>query len=208
MLVIFDCDGVLRSVCLEAMYDAYKAIALHLGRESQEFWQSADDFNNWANFMNWQHNLERMGMPVGSDYSEIIRIFHEIYDPRITVFSWADEILEYLEKRHCLTVLSAAPSASVKDSLKHVSGFFSYVLGSDDVRMVKPNPEGIFLIMDAIGAKASQTIMIGDTRADIQAGKSAGVRTALVTWGVPGWEEARDLEPDFIFDDPSMLLDI
>lgn len=205
MLAIFDCDGVLRSVCINAMYDAYKAIALHLERKPREFWQNVDDFKKWANFMHWQNNLERMGMSAGSDYSEIIRIFHETYDPQIKVFSWAGEVLEDLEKRHCLAVLSAAPSASVRGSLEKVSGFFSYVLGSDDVRMVKPDPEGIHLLMDATGTKASQTIMIGDTCADILAGKNAGVMTALVTWGVPKWEEAKELKPDFIFDDPMML---
>ncbi len=187
------------------MYDAYKAIALYLERDPLEFWQNAECFKGWVNLMRWQHNLERMGMPEGSDYSEIIRIFHEIYDPQITVFSWVNEMLQELKKRHCLAVLSAASSTSVKKSLKNVLGYFAYVLGSDDVRMVKPDPEGIFLIMNATGIDASETIMIGDTHADIIAGKSAKVKTAAVTWGMGKRSQLEIFKPDFVFDDPMDL---
>jgi phosphoglycolate phosphatase-like HAD superfamily hydrolase len=208
MLVIFDCDGVLRSFSWPAIYEAYQAIAKHLGRQPREFWKNYDEFMSWIDFVNFHLSLEQMGVPLGSDYTEIRRIFHEVYDPQIQVFSWADEILTDMSSRHQLSVLTSSISASITPSLEPIADYFLHVITNDHVTNVKPDPEGIHLIMDKVGASASETFMIGDTHADILAGKNAGVRTIGVTWGMMKKDELLKFEPDFIFEDPQELKNI
>jgi len=205
MLIIFDCDGVLRSFSWEGVYESYQVIAKHLEREPEEFWSNYDDFMGWVDFIQWNRNLERMGMPLGSDYREIKKIFHEIYDQHIRIFAWAPEILDELAGRHQLAVLSSSTAHSLNNSLEFLSGYFSHIIASDHVAKIKPDPEGIHLIMDSVGAKPSQTLMIGDAWVDIMAGKKAGVQTAGVSWGMTSAEDLIKHEPDFMFDDPQML---
>jgi len=205
MLMIFDCDGVLRSFSWQAVYKAYLAIARHINREPGDFWNSFEDFMGWIDFVDWFRSLERMGIPLGSDYTEIRKVFHAVYDPHIQVFPWANEVLSILSMRHRLAVLTSSTSASILPSIDRISGHFAHVITNDHVTNVKPDPEGIHLIMDKVGAKASQTLMIGDSHADILAGKNAGVKTAGVCWGMFGKEELVQHEPDYIFEDPYAL---
>ncbi|MEI8361232.1 MAG: HAD family hydrolase [bacterium] len=205
MLIIFDCDGVLRSVSWAAMYEAYLAISNHIKRDPSEFWQSDGDFRKWHN-NDWHYNLERMGIPQGSNYSVINRIFHDIYDLYIVKFSWVEEVLEHLtQKRHILAVLSGAKVHSVFDSLAASVNYFATIKGADHVQRIKPDPEGLYVIMNELSIGAIDTIMIGDSHADIVAGKLAGVKTVGVTWGMADFQEMQRLQPDYIFDDPMSL---
>jgi len=187
------------------MYAAYLAIADHINKDPAVFWQGVNDFRSWHN-NDWHHNFERMGIARNVDYRPMVQIFHDIYDPSIAKFSWVEEILDHLaQKQHVLAVLSGAKSNSVRATLESSLGHFSAILGSDHVEKIKPDPEGIHLIMDKIGICADDTVMIGDSDADILAGKNAGVKTAGVTWGMADLEEIEKLHPDFIFHDPMEL---
>jgi HAD superfamily hydrolase (TIGR01549 family) len=205
MLIIFDCDGVLRSFCWKAVYASYLEIARYLERNPQDFWKDFDEFMGWVDYIEWPRNLERMGMPKGSDYTEIRRIFHEVCDPQIYTFHWVPEILEELAGRHNLAVLSASIASSIYGSLGPVVEYFSHIIASDHVANVKPDPEGIHLIMDRVGAKSSETLMIGDAWVDIMAGKNANVKTAGVSWGMTPVEDLLKFEPNYIFEDPDDL---
>lgn len=82
------------------------------------------------------------------------------------------------------------------------------IVGCEHVQNLKPHPEGIELIMRALGFKPRETWMIGDMDVDIQSGVCAGVRTAGVTWGLTeSKEEWGDCEPDEIFTNPQQLLE-
>lgn len=203
-LIIFDCDGVLRSVSWEAMYAAYLAISDHISRDPADFWSDVHDFRKWHN-NDWHFNLERMGVPRGTDYSVISKMFHEIYDPSIYKFHWVEEVLETLSKKHTLAVLSAAKSDSVKGSLDVSVRHFSCIKGVEHVKNIKPHPEGINQIMYEMNFDMHKTVMIGDSHADIEAGKNAGVMTIGVTWGMTEAEDMESLRPDLLCHDPLQL---
>lgn len=128
MLLIFDCDGVLRSVSWQALHEAYIAISLHLGRNPWDFFSGFTGFKKWFD-SDWQKNLERMGVPRSSDTSEINRIFHEIYDPYIRTFPWVKRTLSELSQRHVNAVLSASSFKSVRESLDGSSKHISVIIG-------------------------------------------------------------------------------
>lgn len=204
MLIIFDCDGVLRSVSWEGMHAAYVAIAKHLEVDSAWFWTDTEEYRKWHN-NDWHFNLERMGLPRGSDYTAINRIFHAVYDPFITKFPWVDELLVQLKPEHELAVFSSASSSSLYRTLSSVAGYFSCIVGADNVVNVKPHPEGIHLIMKKTSACPDETIMVGDSCSDILAGKKADVKTVGVAWGMTEASELKKYQPDFLFHEPEQL---
>jgi pyrophosphatase PpaX len=78
----------------------------------------------------------------------------------------------------------------------------------DDVRRPKPHPDAILRILTWLGADPDDpdldAVFIGDTAADIEAGRAAGVPTIGVTYGVSAEAAIRAAEPDFViygFDD-------
>jgi pyrophosphatase PpaX len=56
---------------------------------------------------------------------------------------------------------------------------FDFVICADDVENIKPHPEPILKTLQALGRTADEAIMIGDSTADVRAGKAAGTATAL-----------------------------
>lgn len=46
---------------------------------------------------------------------------------------------------------------------------------ADDVAQTKPNPEGMRLALNALGARADQALIIGDQPCDVHAGRGAGL---------------------------------
>lgn len=86
--------------------------------------------------------------------------------------------------------------------------FFPVVIGPESVQNRKPHPESLLLILDRLGSRAEHALMVGDTPADIQAGKAAGVGTVAVGYGYGGKEELSDTKPDYMIDCLVDLLDI
>ncbi|MBD3370267.1 HAD-IA family hydrolase [Candidatus Fermentibacteria bacterium] len=73
-----------------------------------------------------------------------------------------------------------------------LGGFFDVVVTSDQVESGKPNPAMIERAIAELAAEPDDTVLIGDSEEDIQAGRRAGCLTIGV--GVPGDYRADSLE--------------
>ena len=65
---------------------------------------------------------------------------------------------------------------------------------------------GILLVF--FGSKPEEVVFLGDSNADIIAGKSAGVRTYAVQWLSTYQSTVYDVEPDAIFKNTSEFISI
>lgn len=91
-------------------------------------------------------------------------------------------------------------------------GPFEVVVTEDDVRRPKPDPEGLYAALEAIGVRPGDAVYVGDTQGDLRAGRAAETRVAAALWPKtdPGEREAfldevRHLDPDWTFDRPADL---
>ncbi len=83
--------------------------------------------------------------------------------------------------------------------------FFDHVQGTDGFPC-KPAPDVIFTALAAIGGKAEDCLFVGDSPADMEAGRRAGVRTCAVRYGYGKEPELARWEPDFWINDLRELL--
>lgn len=74
--------------------------------------------------------------------------------------------------------------------------FFRDVVGGDSFGSKKPDPEGLLHLMRSRGVSPAETLMVGDSRNDVLAGKRAGAGTCGVTYGLGTAGFAED-PPDF-----------
>ena len=74
--------------------------------------------------------------------------------------------------------------------------YFVDVVGGDGQDGKKPQPDGLLRIMRTHGASPGETLMVGDSRNDVLAGKNAGARTCGVTYGL-GSDGFASPPPDF-----------
>ena len=86
-------------------------------------------------------------------------------------------------------------------TIYHIADYFQVVVGPESVVHRKPDPEAVNKILMRLEIPASKALMIGDTRADILAGKAAKTVTCGVTYGFGSLEEIQRAEPNLIIDD-------
>lgn len=78
-------------------------------------------------------------------------------------------------------------------------GYLECLVTQEEVKRHKPHPDAIERVMELCntrGDRACTSIYVGDTPADIAAGKAAGVTTIGVTYGVSCEAEIRAAAPD------------
>jgi len=76
---------------------------------------------------------------------------------------------------------------------------FAVIYGGDDVEKQKPDPEAVIKILADLGWRAGEPgFFVGDSAADVIAGRAAGLRTIGVTWGSPDHEELFAANPDVV----------
>ena len=208
MLIIFDCDGVLRSISLKGLFEAYVAIISYKGKDYREFFTDIYSFGKWFSH-DWHENFRRIGDFSENEFAIAGKIFHAHYDKYVSVFPWVRGILDELSKNHKLALLSSSSVVSVRGSLGESCDFFSLMVGSKEVSELKPHPEGVHLIVDRLAGQRESTIIIGDGEVDILAGKSAGVKTGAVSWGgVTELDDLKKLSPYMIIHTPADLLEL
>jgi phosphoglycolate phosphatase len=85
--------------------------------------------------------------------------------------------------------------------------YFEHVQGTDGFP-AKPAPDVLHRGLEAFGVRAEDVLFVGDSTADMAAGRAAGVRICAVTYGYGNHEEMRAYEPDFWISHPSELLSL
>ena len=78
--------------------------------------------------------------------------------------------------------------------------YFHHVQGTDGFPC-KPAPDVLFTALAAMGASPSDCLFVGDSAADMEAGKRAGVKTCAVTYGYGKREDLARFAPDYWIDD-------
>jgi len=82
---------------------------------------------------------------------------------------------------------------------------FAAIVGADEVTHPKPHPEPVLIALERLGAKALETVFIGDSRHDLECGRAAGVQTAAALWGPFDKSQLQDLTPDYWLEKPEDL---
>ena len=84
---------------------------------------------------------------------------------------------------------------------------FDMVLGANSTPRKKPSPEPLQHVLTVLGVAPERALMVGDDRPDIEAGKSAGVQTVGVSYGLGNQQNLMRANPDLIIADLLELKD-
>lgn len=79
--------------------------------------------------------------------------------------------------------------------------YFSVIITVDQVHNLRPNPEALKRAMEKLNCSENECIYIGDTIADIQMAKNAGVTMICVRTGVQNNTLLKQEKPDYFLHD-------
>lgn len=207
-LIILDFDGTLGDTA-DLIIRTMQATIKELGLPSRTDKECGDMIG--LRLIEIPHVL----FPECGDISELYastyrRLFHEFNtDGAVTLYHNVMETLMELKRRgKTLTIASSRSHASLAEYIENLglSDIISYILGADDVKEGKPNPEAIFKTLERFDFDTDEAIMIGDTVFDINMGINAGVKTCGVTYGNGSRESLSDA--DWVIDDFGSLLEL
>jgi phosphoglycolate phosphatase len=78
--------------------------------------------------------------------------------------------------------------------------FFQHIQGGTPELRLKPAPDTIIAALNALHCRPPHALMVGDTPADVLAGKAAGTLTCAVTYGFGKREALLQCAPDYVID--------
>lgn len=81
-----------------------------------------------------------------------------------------------------------------------LASYFDHVQGTDGFP-AKPAPDVILKSMEALGVKPDDCLLVGDSPADMEAGRRAGVRLCAVRYGYGDLEAMSRWEPEYWIND-------
>lgn len=108
-----------------------------------------------------------------------------------------------------LAVLSNKPHPETINVVETLfgKGFFDIIHGHKEDVPKKPDPAGVYAILNDLSLEAKDALYIGDTNTDMETGKGAGAFTIGVLWGFRGREELENHHADAIIENPTNILD-
>lgn len=121
-----------------------------------------------------------------------------------------DTLYKLKEQGYKLAIVSTKRRAMIDRGVKLMKceNLFDTIVGLDDVKKAKPDPEPIELALTRLGVEKEQALMIGDNMHDIVGGQRAGVDTAAVAWSIKGEAFLATFFPTYMIHHISELLTI
>ena len=84
--------------------------------------------------------------------------------------------------------------------------FFNSFIGSDTIKISKPNPEPLLKAINILGGKVNNSVLVGDTITDRLTARAAGTKSLLVNYGHGALiEDLSYLEPDALVNKPKEI---
>ncbi len=148
-------------------------------------------------FLTSEALLEMMGPPLSETFGkwtsdpeqirDMIRTYRRLYTDAefhyIRIYPGVTETLQFFHEKHFrMGLITTKFRESALPSLRHfgLDRWMKCIISLEDVQHPKPDPEPIIRAMDCLHSQ--NAIMVGDTPADIYAGKNAGILTCGVGW--------------------------
>ncbi|MDP3277090.1 MAG: HAD family hydrolase [Deltaproteobacteria bacterium] len=119
------------------------------------------------------------------------------------------EVLRSLDPRVSLAVATAKRTDVAEQLLAGLDAthFFDLIAGSSGTSLApKPSPALLLDVCNRLQVNPSAALMVGDTLRDLEAGRSAGMKTAAVTFGMGDADALLAWRPDFVIEEFDELL--
>lgn len=130
---------------------------------------------------------------------------------RMELFDGVSELLPILHRIGFRIAAVTSGDHRIADALDYtgIRRYFDIVVTDNHVLNPKPHPEGVLYALKHMGISPDAAIVVGDSEADILAGKRAGVsKTVAVLHGFGTSENLRAAGVDHLVEDIPSLLDV
>ena len=160
-----------------------------------------------------EKSLKAAGDTDASRIEEGMEIYGRIFDRNctyhVTPYEGIPEMLKALKDKGIqLAVLSNKPDRQTVKVVKAIFGeeLFDYAQGQKEGIRRKPEPDGVWYLMEQMHVSKEECLYIGDSEVDAATGRNAGLKTIGVLWGFRDRKTLETAGVDDLIDRPDELL--
>ena len=208
---IFDLDGTLTNT-LESMTYSVNLTLEEMGLSKITKDQCRLFVGNGARVL-MEKSLKAAGDTDASRIEEGMEIYGRIFDQNctyhVTPYGGIPEMLKALKDKGIqLAVLSNKPDRQTVKVVKAIFGeeLFDYAQGQKEGIRRKPEPDGVWYLMEQMHVSKEECLYIGDSEVDAATGRNAGLKTIGVLWGFRDRKTLETAGADDLIDRPDELL--
>lgn len=216
-VALFDLDGTLVDSAPD-LAEAVDTMLEQLGRRKA----GVDNVRNWVG--NGATVLVRRALAGKADWEPANPRDEALFKDALSLFFYAYEkingqhaklyegvelCLKRLSEYGCrLGIVTNKPEEFVAPLLEQmgIDHYFRLSIGGDTLPVKKPDPAPLLHAMEALGGTRGTTVMIGDSAADIDAARAAGIPCVAVRYGYNFGAPADALRADATVDSLTQLL--
>ncbi len=140
----------------------------------------------------------------------MIAEYRQIYLARkhssTTVYPGVAEMLGSMGGRKSTATTKGTPTTRAVLEQFGLLRHFDHVQGTDGFP-AKPEPDVLLKSLEVFSVGPEECLLVGDSAADMEAGRRAGVKTCAVRYGYGNAQEMARWEPDYWIDHPRELVD-
>ena len=142
--------------------------------------------------------LERFFLYYGNDLCGASRLYDGV----------AAAVTALRAEGYRLAVVTNKPARYAEPLLRGlgIADCFAAVVGGDTLPFKKPHPQPLLHAAELLGCSVDRTLMVGDSRHDIQAARAARMPVVCVPYGYNHGKDIRDYSPDSVIDNLQQLL--
>ena len=148
----------------------------------------------------------------GDELVTVYRAHNEPLHDELICCAGMDEVLVQLkDEGRRLGIVTAKRRQTVELAFARIpiEHLFETVVGGDETKKHKPDPEPLLLALERLGAAPDDAVYVGDAPFDVKAAKAAGLYSVGVSWGgIHGRERLEAEEPDALVDTTEELLGV
>ena len=207
---IFDLDGTLTNT-LESMTYSVNLTLEEMGLSKITKDQCRLFVGNGARVL-MEKSLKAAGDTDASRIEEGMEIYGRIFDQNctyhVTPYEGIPEMLKALKDKGIqLAVLSNKPDRQTVKVVKAIFGeeLFDYAQGQKEGIRRKPEPDGVWYLMEQMHVSKEECLYIGDSEVDAATGRNAGLKTIGVLWGFRDRKTLETAGADDLIDRPDEL---
>ena len=208
---IFDLDGTLTNT-LESMTYSVNLTLEEMGLSKITKDQCRLFVGNGARVL-MEKSLKAAGDTDASRIEEGMEIYGRIFDQNctyhVTPYEGIPEMLKALKDKGIhLAVLSNKPDRQTVKVVKAIFAeeLFDYAQGQKEGIRRKPEPDGVWYLMEQMHVSKEECLYIGDSEVDAATGRNAGLKTIGVLWGFRDRKTLETAGADDLIDRPDELL--
>ncbi len=214
-LIIFDLDGTL----IDSSPDLALAIN-HMLQTLNRATFSTDTIHYWVG--NGAEILVKRALSGSATidetldpllWKEALKIFLDFYAKNLAVatvtYPHVPATLKRLKEHgYRLAIVTNKPFPFVEPILKTLGlmDYFELILGGDSLEKKKPDPLPLLHVCDKLNISVSESIMIGDSKNDIQAANACNMQSIGLTYGYNYGENISVHNPSVVFDNFADIL--